>query len=237
MSRNRSYWLAIACLIVGLAALAHAFVSSQLGPTFSEFLEQSGKLGPITLLLGYILLCAFILPVWPLTVAAGAAYGVAKGTVIVWIGTLLGAVVGFGVSRKWARKKIWDLVQQKELIEALDQAITQEGWKIVFLSRLSPLLPFSLVSHLFGLTHINLATYITATAAGVLIPDLIYVYSGYLVRLGLSKSPFWSAQSLFHLIGLLATIATTLLTIKVSSKVLRERGLNLLINQRTGQSD
>jgi uncharacterized membrane protein YdjX (TVP38/TMEM64 family) len=51
---------------------------------------------------------------------------------------------------------------------AIVDAVTEQGWKIVLLLRLSPLVPFNVQNYLFGITGISFAHYAVATALGVL---------------------------------------------------------------------
>ena len=61
---------------------------------------------------------------------------------------------------------------------AIDRAVAEQGFKIVFLSRLSPLLPFGVVSYSFGLTNISLRRYALATWLGMTPGTVLYVYLG-----------------------------------------------------------
>ena len=61
---------------------------------------------------------------------------------------------------------------------AVDEAVAHEGWKIVALTRLSPLFPFKLLNYAFGLTSVRVRDYVVASWAGTLPGTIVYVYLG-----------------------------------------------------------
>jgi uncharacterized membrane protein YdjX (TVP38/TMEM64 family) len=61
---------------------------------------------------------------------------------------------------------------------ALDQTVADEAWKLVFLLRLSPLIPFNLQNYLFGVTAIPFRQYVAATFVGIIPGAALYTYIG-----------------------------------------------------------
>ena len=65
---------------------------------------------------------------------------------------------------------------------AIDHALGAQGWKIVGLLRLSPVMPLGLSTYLFGVTSIDFVPYALASAFGVIPGTLMYVYFGSVAR-------------------------------------------------------
>lgn len=72
----------------------------------------------------------------------------------------LAAAVAFLIARYFARERILKLVEGNKKFLAIDKAIGENGFKVVTLLRLSPLLPFSLGNYLYGLTSVKFLPYV-----------------------------------------------------------------------------
>ena len=70
------------------------------------------------------------------------------------------ASIAFLIARYFARERILKLVEGNKKFLAIDKAIGENGFKVVTLLRLSPLLPFSLGNYLYGLTSVKFVPYI-----------------------------------------------------------------------------
>jgi hypothetical protein len=62
---------------------------------------------------------------------------------------------------------------------ALDAAVEKDAFSIIFLLRLSPLVPFAVASLLLALTPVPLGTYAAATALGALVSAVPFAYAGH----------------------------------------------------------
>lgn len=195
----------------------------------SEFLEQvkeMGTLGPVLLAALYIPACLLFLPGWILTMGAGFAFGVVRGTIAVSVGSTLGAVAAFLVGRTLARDWIEQKVAGNARFRAIDQAVGQQGFKIVLLTRLSPIFPFNLLNYAFGITKVSLRDYVLASWIGMLPGTVMYVYFGSAVKslsdLVAGKVDGGVGQKVLFALGLLATIAVTVLVTRIARKALQE---------------
>lgn len=72
----------------------------------------------------------------------------------------LGATCAFLIGRYFARETIARKIEGNEKFAAIDKAVADEGWKIVFLTRLSSVFPFTLLNYAFGLTRVKLGQYV-----------------------------------------------------------------------------
>jgi uncharacterized membrane protein YdjX (TVP38/TMEM64 family) len=161
-----------------------------------------------------------------LTLGAGAVFGLVTGTIAVSIGATLGATAAFLVGRHLARDAVARRLEAYPAFAAIDAAVAREGWKIVGLTRLSPVFPFVLLNYAFGLTRVPLRQYVLASWIGMLPGIVTYVYlgsvAGNLAGLspGRARTP---AEWGLSLIGLAATLAVTLHVTRLARGALRRR--------------
>src|SRR5439155_8152758 len=117
----------------------------------------------------------------PMTLAAGVIYGVAGGVAIVSPSSVLGATVCFLLGRTVLRKSVEQKVAANPKFAAIERAVSKNGFKIVLLTRLSPVFPFTALNYGLGLTTVKLRDYVLASFLGMLPGTLLYVYLGFLI--------------------------------------------------------
>ena len=173
-----------------------------------EEVEGLGAIGPLVVILAYVLMTVLLIPGSALTLGASALFGFWKGLAIVLCGANLGALCSFLLARTLMRAQVARWADAKPKFAALDHAIGQHDFKMVFLARLSPIFPFTLLNYLLGLTTVRLGAYVLANLFGMLPGTLLYVYLGATAREALGAATgatFW--QWGLRVSGLLATIA------------------------------
>lgn len=188
-----------------------------------NWVEQLGPTGPAIFILIYIVACVLFIPGSALTLGAGAIFGVVKGSVYVSIGSTLGATAAFLVGRYVARDWIARKIEKNGKFAVIDAAVGREGWKIVGLTRLSPVFPFSLLNYAYGLTKVSLRDYVLASWVAMMPGTVMYVYLGSLARLGVEAQSATTAQNVLKLVGLLATVAVTVYVTRVAKKALKKK--------------
>ncbi|MEB2343530.1 MAG: TVP38/TMEM64 family protein [Deltaproteobacteria bacterium] len=214
-----------ALVATGIALLIVA--GRQLGalaPAFQARVEGLGAWGPLVFMAGYVLAVLAFVPGSLLTLAGGAVFGLARGTAYVFVAALIGATLAFLVARHLARPWVERRIAADPRFAAIDRAIAAQGGRIVFLLRLSPLLPFNLLNYALGLTRVRLRDYLLASA-GMLPGTLLYVYSGSLAgelarAAGGTRSRSPAEWALLAL-GLVATVAATHLVARLARQALR----------------
>ncbi|XP_047329483.1 TVP38/TMEM64 family membrane protein slr0305-like [Impatiens glandulifera] len=185
---------------------------------FSELIEGYGPAGYALFIAVYAGLEILALPAIPLTMSAGVLFGSLTGTIVVSISGTLAASVAFLIARYFARERILKLVEGNKIFLAIDKAIGENGFRVVTLLRLSPLLPFSLGNYLYGLTSVNFIPYILGSWLGMLPGTWAYVSAGAIGRAIIQEESGASTlggngQLLTLGLGLLATaIAATYVT-------------------------
>jgi uncharacterized membrane protein YdjX (TVP38/TMEM64 family) len=159
-----------------------------------------------------------------LTLAAGAVFGVGLGTVYALTGATLGASGAFLISRHVARAAFQRRMAGIPQFDTIDRAVAREGWRVVFLLRLSPLFPFTLLNYALGLTRVRTVHFLIASL-GMLPGTLLYTYSGKVVgdiaTLAAGQSPPRTAAYYVVLgIGLAATVAVTTVVTRLARRAL-----------------
>jgi dihydrolipoamide dehydrogenase len=125
----------------------------------------------------YVLSTALSLPgAAILTLAGGAIFGFALGTLVVSFASTIGATAAFLVSRFLLR----DWVQSKfrDRIASINEGVRKEGPFYLFALRLVPVVPFFLVNLVMGLTPIKVITFYWVSQLGMLAGTMAYVFAG-----------------------------------------------------------
>lgn len=191
-----------------------------------EWIRASGWVGVLAFIGLYTATCVVFLPGSVLTLGAGAVWGFWFSTALVAFSSTLGAVVNFLTSRyllrSWMQKKIGHTAQ----FYALEKAVGVEGWRIVMISRISPVVPHSIVSYASGLTNLSFVRYTFATFVGFLPISAAYSYAGAILgkvaRTSAGVSEHDPVQWMFYGIGVIATVVVTVWSTRAATRALRE---------------
>jgi uncharacterized membrane protein YdjX (TVP38/TMEM64 family) len=194
--------------------------------TFLEWVRSLGLLGAVLVGGLYLPACLLFLPGSPISLAAGFLFGVAIGSVTVSIGSTLGATAAFLAGRTLARDFVARRLAGHRRFSALDQAVAEQGFKIVLLMRLSPLFPFNLLNYAFGLTRVTLPQYVLASWIGMLPGTVAYVYLGSAARslseIIAGRVQGGTAQKILFFAGLIATFLAAWLVARLARQAIRK---------------
>ena len=138
-----------------------------------------GPYGPLLYVAAYVLATVFFVPGSALTLFAGVPWGVAGGTLVVSVASTLGAAAAFLVGRYLLRDWVSARIAGQRTFSAIDRVVARQGFRIVLLTRLSPVLPFNLLNYAYGVTSVSFRDYILASWLGMLPATVLYVYLGY----------------------------------------------------------
>lgn len=194
-------------------ALARPGEMVALGAQAVQALRASGHIGIVLLALAQIVVAVSgVLPAALLGAAAGALYGPFYGFLIAAISTLTGAQIAFVASRTLMRGFAERVLAGRPRLAQLDQMIAIEGWRMVCLLRLSPVMPFSATSYALGLSKVSPSQYAIGTLASL--PALFgYVTMGALTDSGLDAVASGAGPIRLALLGL-GVVATIILTLR-----------------------
>lgn len=193
---------------------------------FSAWVESLGPWGAAAFIAGYALATVALVPGSLLTVAAGTLFGFGRGVLYVFAAAVLGSTAAFLVARHLARPAVERRLAGDARVAAIERAVERQGGRIVFLLRLSPVVPFNLLNYALGLTPVRLRDYLLA-APGMLPGTVLYVYSGTLLGglAGLAggapvrrDAAYWAVLAA----GLVATLLVTALVTRLARRALRE---------------
>jgi uncharacterized membrane protein YdjX (TVP38/TMEM64 family) len=204
--------------------MTHDALLPELLPQVLEVLRSpAGALAFIPL---YALWVTLLLPgVWA-SMLAGALYGTALGSGLVFVGACLGALAAFLLGRHWLRDWARRRLAAVPTLLAIEQAVSREGLHLVLLTRLSPAFPFSLLNLAYGLSDVSLRDY-TIGLIGILPGTVLFCGLGALagdvarfgeVLSGEADPGTWTLR----IVGVLATVASVWLVGRAASRALQE---------------
>ncbi len=225
MKRSSVLRLLLLLTIVAAAVVALIFLPVRdyiVG--LAAWVRGLGWWGPAVFAVVYVVAC-LVLPGAVMTLAAGYLFGIVLGTVVVSVSSVMTASLAFWLGRTLARDLIERKVAASARFRAIDQAVAEHGLQIVFLTRLSPAFPFSLLNYAFGLTKVRFRDYLLASWIGMLPGTILYVYIGSTVReladvaTGNVERP--PAQTVFFWVGLAVTVLVTALVTRIARRALQ----------------
>ena len=213
-------------MLLGGAAAARAMPQTILAGVHDllRYLRDLGLAGSLVFAALQVLVAlSGILPAALLGIAAGALYGPLTGFALAALSTLGGAWLAFALARSVWRPAIARMLRRRTRLQDFDGHVAREGWRLVMLLRVSPVMPFSLTSYALGLSSVPRRDYLLGTLA--CLPALFaYVMIGVLA--GASLDPGTAAgrpvRVLLLVAGALATLVLTLRLGRMVATVLRK---------------
>ena len=192
-----------------------------------QWIDSLGNVGYLAFILVYIIATIFLISGLILTLGAGVIFNVIKGSILVSIASTLGAIIAFLIGRYVARGWVKKQIEKQPNFQLIDEAVAKEGWKIVGLTRLSPLFPFVFLNYAFGVTKVSLRDYTLASWIGMIPGTIMYVYIGSLIgdvaSLGMEGREKTSLEWGLYIVGLVSTIAVTIYVTKIAKEALNSK--------------
>jgi uncharacterized membrane protein YdjX (TVP38/TMEM64 family) len=220
--------VALIVIVIGLFLAAKLLPVEQWLRSFNDWVAQMGVVGIFIFIAVYAVATVLLAPGAILTIGAGFAFGLWKGFLAVSAGSTLGAALAFLVARFIAREKIEAMAKGSEKFRRIDNAIGEQGAKLVFLLRLSPVIPFNLSNYFYGLTGVRFWPYVLASWIGMMPGTFLYVYIGAAGRAAVSAAAGGEAMKhtwqywTFMGIGFAATIVVTIWVTKIARDALKK---------------
>jgi uncharacterized membrane protein YdjX (TVP38/TMEM64 family) len=196
-----------------------------------EWARAAGPAGGVVYGAGYSAAVVLMLPGSVLTLGAGFAWGPVGGVLVAVPGSVVGATLAFLLGRTLARGWVERKVDRSPRFRAIDQAVSEQGFRVVVLLRLSPVFPFNLLNYALGLTRVKTGDYVLGSLVGMFPGTVLYVYLGSLLT---SASELLSrrapggeaaagadvATSALYWFGLVATVLVTVVIARTARRAL-----------------
>lgn len=216
--------IGIVLVVAALFVLAKHFNVQEHLKNILDHIKNLGPTGYVVFVVVYIVCSVLLIPASVLTLGAGAVYGIVKGTILVSMASILAAAAAFLIGRFLARDWVNKKIEGNKNFKAIDEAVGKEGWKIVGLTRLSPVFPFTILNYAFGLTKVSFKGYFFASWIGMLPGTMMYVYLGSAATTltGASGAKTPEEKALF-IVGLVATVIVTIFVTRVAKKALASK--------------
>ncbi|OPJ57264.1 TVP38/TMEM64 family protein [Alkalithermobacter paradoxus] len=136
------------------------YISIENLQNLKNWINGFGIMGPIIYILLYSVAALFFLPGLPIALLAGFAFGPIMGALWAATGATIGGTLAFLVARYAARSMVEGWVEGNEQFKKIDEGVEKQGWRMLMITRLVPVFPYNLQNFAYGLTKINLVTYI-----------------------------------------------------------------------------
>ena len=189
-------------------------------------IQSVGPAAPAAFILIYALAVVALIPASLLTIAGGAVFGLLPGMVYALVGATLGSTGAFLIGRHVARRLVARRLNAMPRFVAIERAVSARGRRIVFLLRLSPVVPFNFLNYALGLTTISVWDFVVASL-GTVPGAFVYAYAGKvtgeaLVLAGKAEVPKNASYYAVLLAGLVATIAATTVVTRTARRALQD---------------
>lgn len=216
----------IVMLGAGLVFLTRGNSVASLLNHLESQVNSVGAAGPVVFGLIYVLAVVAMVPASGLTLLAGGLFPYGIAVLTVTLAANAGAAICFLLARFCLREVLARRLLVRPKLLAIDRAVSRDGWKIVALSRLSPVVPFNVQNYLYGLTGITFTAHGLSTLVAMFPGTLLYTYLGRVGRASLEsasgarpRSPLeWLALG----VGLAATLVVSILVTRLARRALRE---------------
>ncbi len=219
------FWLkglSLGVILISLFVLVRALPFDRLIEEFQAVIQRMGVWGPLLFGGFYAVAVVFLIPGSVLTLAGGAVFGLLKGTLIVSLAATTGAAIAFLIARHLLRERVLARVRQSPKLQAVDEAIGKEGWKIVALLRLSPAVPFTLQNYLYGVTAIPFWPCVLTSWIAMLPGTFLYVYLGSLGSKAAAGGETSLGEWIARGVGLAATVVVTVFIARLAKTAMRK---------------
>lgn len=217
--------LLVAALVVAALLLAGRMLPFREGlDSFGRWIEGLGPAGYALFIAAYAVVTVLMMPAVLMMIAAGYFFGLVTGVLVVSAGATLGASLAFLIARHLARERVERYAAASPRYAAIDAAVGRKGWPIVFLLRLSPLVPFVVSNYFYGLTAIRFWPYVLASWIGMIPLQFLYVSFGVAGREATvpSEGPAAAWKWTLLAVGALVTLAATVYAAKIVREALEE---------------
>lgn len=162
--------------------------------------------------IAFVLSGSCALPIMPFALSCGYKFGFSLGLAVALTAMACAATISFFLARTVLRPVVKRMFAESKVFQLVNRAVKREGFKIILLSRCSPVMPFAPANFAYGLSNVNYVIFIIASVLGLLPGTALSVYMATTAAArqvaGPTERPWYTYA---------AAIGVTLLSVKVVS--------------------
>ena len=194
-------------------------------------LAELGNWAPALFIALYVLAAITLAPAFLLTFSAGAVFGLWRGTLLTYVAAVLGASAVYAVAAPLARSRLLRWVDRDPRVAATRRAVARDSAWIMFLLRLSPLVPYNLLNYGLSLSGVGFRDYLLSSV-GMIPAIIMYAYYGKVVgdvtRIAAGVSPPRGREYyLMLIVGLIVTFVATSMITRAAKKAMAQEHLEV----------
>jgi uncharacterized membrane protein YdjX (TVP38/TMEM64 family) len=202
-----------------VAGIAVGQLASPYLPGVSAWMQTLGVWAPVAFVVAYVAVVLLMLPAFLMTMAAGAVFGVAKGSALVLLGATLGGTAAFLLGRTLLRGYVAQRVAKHPTLSTVDRVVGDDGLRLMFLLRLSPAIPFVLSNYALGVTRVKTRDFVFAMP-GML--PIIASYAAFGAAGATSAGGKGALPTPVLAVGVVATVVLGLLFARITQRALHD---------------
>lgn len=207
-------------IVAAIAILNHYYPIKDQLQHAAEFFRSLGPWAIPPYLAVFVLCGTFFIPVSGMIVMAGALYGFWYGYLLAMTGALLSVMSCYALGRKLWRGRVEKMREGHPRFEAIVDAVSGHGPLLVFLIRLNPFLPFTVLNYLFTIPRMDARLYLLSSFLAMT-PDIcFYLYAG---QVGKGLMEDGSRVSVWNWVILGTALSTTILAGVIINRIIRKR--------------
>lgn len=221
MSKKLKQKILIISMIIVFILIYKVFLQGITAQSIRDWVSGFGVMAPIAYIFVWAILPIFFFPVPVLALAGGLSFGIVDGTIYTLIGAMVNSSLMFLLANILAKDMVSKYLEDKlpdKWWDRFQSADGKEGFLIVLICRLIPIMPYNVINYVSGLTKIRFSNYFLATLIGIFPGTVIFLNVG--DKILDVKSPEFIMSIVFVVI---LTVVSVVLGKYVSKKTERNR--------------
>lgn len=181
MSEKLKKKIIIVILVVLCIVIYKLFLRGITAQSIRNWVNSFGILAPIAYIGVWVILPIFFFPVPILALAGGLSFGFLEGTILTLIGAMINSTIMFLLANVLAKDMVTKYLSNKlpaKWWNKFYRAEKKEGFIIVLICRLIPIMPYNVINYISGLTNIKFGSYFIATLIGITPGTVIFLNVG-----------------------------------------------------------
>lgn len=181
MKKNIKKVVIIVLTLIFLYLIYRFLLKGITAHSIRNWVNSFGVLAPIAYILVWAILPIFFFPVPILALAGGLSFGLIDGSIYTIIGALINSSLMFWIANLFAKDMVVGYLKKKMPDKWWNRFMgmkKKEGFFVVFICRLIPVMPYNVINYASGLTEISFSNYSLATVLGILPGTVIFLNVG-----------------------------------------------------------